>query len=235
MSGTQVNRGQVAEAPNIAYLYDMIPPRNLRLAVVLAALVLAAPAAAQERSDNVSGVTVDISLDSGNIDADDQQYTVNLDNCQDLASDSDTDLVFAWTMQTTPADGAQFSIKVREGSEVCNTDSLVRETTDECITVFQQEDFSSTSIRVTIDEDQVFEFLDSETNCDAPESQIDVILIFSGYAESGSDDDDDDDAVRFIFDTIRPSAPTGLTVAAGESTLAASWSTVAGAESYTVF
>ena len=204
--------------------------------LLLALSFSAEHALAQSTSDSVSSVTLDVSLDTSNEDTSNQRYTVNLSDCRTLAADPDDEITFTWNFASNPPSDAQYTIKIKKGSDSCADSSLTRESTDDCTTVVEQSNLTSDTIaeRLTFGE---ITGVTSASQCDGNADTIDVILIFSSFTTTTDEsaDDTDRDEVRFAFDTDRPAAPTGITSKAGESSIDVDWTAVDGASLYTVF
>lgn len=208
----------------------------LQAATGLAVVLAASTAWAQPTSDEVSAVSVDISIVSGNISTDRDRFTINLEDCWDLAADSDDDVAITWTFGQTPATDARYSIKVQASEETCNTSSLTRESGDECDTLVQQETLSGTSLGYTLSFGAITG-VTAASECDDRADTHDVIAIFTSFNAASDDnaEDTDSDGIRFEFDTDRPTAPTGISAKAGESSITVDWSAVEDAESYHVY
>jgi hypothetical protein len=201
----------------------------------------AGPAAAQTRSDDVRDVTVAVDIRTANINATNQRYLVNLEDCRDLAAEFDDEIQFTWRFTRTPPTDTQYTVKVIHRGQTCNTRSLAREATDECDVIVQQQPLSGTRLDLRLTWQEITGDTASAT-CEGRTDIHDVTLVFDSLRPrtgtgTGNEEDEniDFDQVRFEFRTTRPSAPTGVSARGGESTLHVSWNTVTNARSYDVF
>jgi MYXO-CTERM domain-containing protein len=207
----------------------------LRAPVVALMLTVGGAASAQDTTSNIEEVTVDnLSIPAANSFEDDQRYVINLETCRDIVNEAE-DVQITWDLADDPPSDAQYSIKIRQGSETCTRDTLSAEADDECLTVpeFRQQDLDTTSLRTVIDYADLFGDLQATADCESLTQTRDVILVFTDLDTTSEDLDYSE--LRFEFDTARPGAPSGLTATAGESSIRIDWDEVDGADSYTVY
>ena len=204
------------------------------LVATLAALAVTAPAVAQEQSTAVNEVTVAVDLTDANIDANDQIYTVNLEDCRNLADDPGDEIRFTWRFRSSAPSGTEYTVKIENGSETCDTSTLSSPDTDQCEVAYLRQTFSGTSLGFNLTWEQVTG-VTSSASCATQNDSHFVSLIFDDYTSTDETDDVALDQVRFTFSTSRPIAPSDVEARGGESTIRVDWSAVTDADSYDVF
>jgi hypothetical protein len=205
---------------------------RLSVAVTIASItVLSAPIRAQNLSDSVEDTTVTISIDAANANPNDQLYLINLVDCLAL-QDSNPTIVMTWDFENNAPTDAHYSIKVQEGDQTCNHQSFSEEESDLCVTYRSSEDLDGATLTERLTFREITGIV-NPSDCDERSTSFDVSLIFTSF--NTATEELAVDEIRFEVVTTRPAAPTGLSLVAGESSLAVDWLSVSEAVRYEVF
>lgn len=215
--------------------------RSLGVAA-LAALLLPGSVALAQANDaidqiSVTGLTGDEYHESTLPTDDDRTITVNIENCRVLAEDLTDDIDVVWTFANPDSD-LDYVIKLSEPSEACSRSEL---TVDDP----EDEDCDILETQTAITEDVRAEFTVGELlgdgfsgPDDCYDSSLDgtyaVHLVFE-VSSSSDTTTGEDDTLNFVVELDRPTAPSGVSVTAGESSADVSWDEVSAADSYEVY
>ncbi|MCA9562548.1 MAG: hypothetical protein KC561_03620 [Myxococcales bacterium] len=207
---------------------------NRPLALCVAALLttLAAAPSWAQTSDQVSSVDIDFNSDLDQATSEDTEhtYTVNLEECLQLAQ-NDT-FEFTWVFDSDPTSDQSYTLKVKRGSGSCNEDSLTSEDGESNCSLFRTAQnlgnaTSNSTLVVEFSQGELFNVSD-EASCSQLDGQtVTLTIVFTAFDDNSSTDDSSDsidsDRITFAFETDRPSAPTNLSAVAGESSIQMGW------------
>lgn len=208
------------------------PGRALRIvrasATLLAAFILGAPTAALAVTDG-DDWTRSSTLETSGSTVREGGVVLNVKECRDQVARGGQEIVTFALDNARFGNDPEISVKVRVGSETCDTTVLEAALTDDCKTVVER-DPGRDVVDVTLNLGDLLP-VDNADACEDLETTTTVYLIVDDPdLLPGNDTRDDIYAVKYEvrLSTRRPSAPTGITATAGEASIEARWTSLGG-------
>ncbi len=177
---------------------------------------------------------------AGSLSTDGTILRIGIDDCETLIGD-EIDLTFEWTVLASAA-GESFSVKVGRPYDSADCDTTTTQSNGEaestdaasdlCFGAVIAETVSGTTISVELDTLEYFGFT-TVADCEGTNNDTDVFLILPTTDLTSTTLESD--SLQIDLDGVRPVAPTGLSVNAGESTLEIDWDEPSEQDGYTVY
>lgn len=209
----------------------MRPPHHIALSLaIVASLAPEAHALTTEDSWEITST-----LEAADVDA----TTVNLSECLDQVADSDTGEIVSFAIENgvdTPNANARYSIKIAIGDETCDETVLEDVAEDSCYTLVEDDDLTARSLPFNepIEWDRLSPAKDA-AGCEGLSQTTHVYLIVADPALGESNPDPYTVSYDVVFNTVRPTAPSDVTVEAGGESIVVTWTADSSLDSCNVY